>query len=111
MIGKVELSAPLGADRTTALRKLPAAVAAMHDRIDAARAKLKNKTSEPWFTPSRFAMGRDEECRQTHRVPLISRNTRSVISIGERAGMKRLRLLLSCVGEVLDKRFWRRARN
>jgi hypothetical protein len=36
VIGKVELSVPLGAERMTALRKLPAAVAGIQDRIDQA---------------------------------------------------------------------------
>ena len=35
-IGKTELSVPLGAERMTALRKLPAAVAGIQDRIDQA---------------------------------------------------------------------------
>lgn len=41
VIGKRELLEPLGSDRRTALRKLPAAVAGMQARLDEARDKIK----------------------------------------------------------------------
>lgn len=40
-IGSTDLREPLGGDRVVALRKLSAAVARFHDRIDAARAQLR----------------------------------------------------------------------
>lgn len=46
IMGKVELSAPLGADRREALRRLPAVVAEFQDRIAAAGRRLRNETGE-----------------------------------------------------------------
>ena len=48
IIGKTELSAPLGADRRQALRKLPAVVASFQDKLGHAERQLRqNKTRRP----------------------------------------------------------------
>ncbi len=46
IVGKVELSAPLGADRRQALRKLPAVVASIQDKIAAAERRYLRSSPE-----------------------------------------------------------------
>jgi integrase len=53
IVGKAELTAPLGGDRRLALRKLPAVVAGLQDRISAGEAELRRRTHAP--APARRA--------------------------------------------------------
>lgn len=83
-IGKTELRTPLGPDRRTAMKQLPAAVAAFQSQIARAEREVSAEGARPIqqgrypLTPGQIAnqhymrrLAFDEECRQDHRYASI----------------------------------------
>jgi integrase len=108
-VHKVELSVPLGADRTVALRRLPAAVASLQDQIDRARADTAPPPRSPPLRPRPLD---PEEMARTHYAQSIAFDTearnsdpRFAAGFVDAAAVSQLRTIIAgsaTDGEIVD---------